>query len=393
MADGFAFLDAEIFHREILPSRIAAGNGPLAAAHLAGVAPIALRVEDRVWTYAAEDGTVVVRGDDAGARTVVAMDAATFSDYANELRTVFGLVYGDDVALDRGRFDDWFRWEAPLRALYAGRPLYDRSWVDGIDLERSFTSTDPDAELAAYLDATGFLHVRGVFASDEIADLVAEVDRLEAAARPGDARSWWTTVDGVERCCRLIYANQRSARIAALGDDPRMRRLHRLLEPDLVPQLDCLDGVGVVIKQPGADSGLADLPWHQDCGLGGHPVLCPSVAVGVQLGEARPETGQLRFLAGSHRGSWPEFRADDLAHLPVRAVSAAPGDVTVHLGHVLHVAPPPTARGAGRRTLYVTACRPSTLTFVGEGRGYNDVLFARDGQVHDIDEIIGSGAS
>ncbi|MFA5885315.1 MAG: phytanoyl-CoA dioxygenase family protein, partial [Acidimicrobiia bacterium] len=272
--------------------------------------------------------------------------------------------------------------------LYAGRPLYDPAWVDGLDLHRSFTLADSDADIAAFVAAAGFAHVRGVFGADEIAELVAETERLEALAAPDDARSWWTTVDGKAACCRLIYTNERSPRIAALADDARLRRFRRLGGEDLVPELDCLDGIGVVIKAPGADSGLADLPWHQDCGLGGHPVLCPSIAVGIQLDPATAATGQLHFLAGSHLGSSHQLRDRDLVHLPTVAIDTAPGDVTLHYGHVLHAAPAPTGRGIGRRAMYVTATRPDTIEFVGPGRGYNDVLFARDGQVRNVDEFV-----
>jgi hypothetical protein len=384
----FDTLDFDRFHAETLPARIAVGNGRLAGSDVADAPPLALRVGDAAYTYVPADGSVEVRAGDADAATVVDLDAAAFSDYAHELQTCFGLVYGATARVVRGTHDDWFRWEPAVRALYHGHPLYDPAWADELDLRRSFTLADADADIAAFLTAAGFAHVRGVFSAEEIAGLVAEVERLEALATPDDGRSWWTTVDEQDRCCRLIYANQRSAPIAALADDDRIARFHGLAGDDLVPELDCLDGIGVVIKQPGADSGLADLPWHQDCGLGGHPVLCPSIAVGIQLDPATAETGQLHFLAASHRGSAHQLRARDLDDLPIVAIDTEPGDVTLHYGHVLHAAPAPTARGIGRRAMYVTATRPETLEFIGPGRGYNDVLFARDGQVHHVDELV-----
>jgi len=70
------------------------------------------------------------------------------------------------------------------------------------------------------------------------------------------------------------------------------------------------------------------------------------------------------------------------------AIDAEPGDVTLHYGHVLHAAPAPTGRGVGRRAMYVTATRADTLAFIGPGHGYNDVLFARDGHVHNVDELV-----
>jgi len=384
----FAAVDFDDFHTRDLPARIVSGNGALAAADLAGAVPLGLRVGDSAYTYVPTADTVEIRSGDADAGVVVELDPATFSDYAHELQTCFGLVYGAGARVVRGTHDDWFRWEPAIRALYHGRPLYDPGWADGLDLRRSFTLDDPDAEIAGFLAAAGFAHVRGVFGADEIAGLVAEVERNEALATHDDGRSWWTSVDGQDRCCRLIYLNERSGLVAALADDPRLVRFRALAGEPLVPELDCLDGIGVVIKQPGADSGLADLPWHQDCGLGGHPVLCPSIAVGIQLDPATAETGQLHFLAASHRGSAHQLRARDLDHLPVVAIDTEPGDVTLHYGHVLHAAPAPTGRGLGRRALYVTATRPDTIEFVGPGRGYNDVLFARDGHVHHVDELV-----
>ena len=60
------------------------------------------------------------------------------------------------------------------------------------------------------------------------------------------------------------------------------------------------------------------------------------------------------------------------------ALDTEPGDVTVHFGHTLHAAPPPTDRSAaGRRALYLTFVPPLTFEMIGPGQGYNDVLFTR----------------
>jgi hypothetical protein len=237
-------------------------------------------------------------------------------------------------------------------------------------------------------DANGFLHVRGVFSADEITALSDEVEARRAVAVPDDGTSWWATqADGTEVCCRLIYLARSSQLIGDLGDDARLRRLSALGAVGLVPEVDCLDGQNVVIKNPDVAAGLSDLPWHRDCGLGGHPVLCPNVAIGIQLDRASAETGQLRFVAGSHRGSAHPLPAGAEAEFPVVAVDAEPGDVTVHVGDVLHAAPPPTGDGPGRRALYVTFARPETIAYVGPGNGYNDVLFEHDGRVHAPDEI------
>ena len=60
--------------------------------------------------------------------------------------------------------------------------------------------------------------------------------------------------------------------------------------------------------------------------------------------------------------------------------------MTVHFGDVLHAAPPPRAPGrSGGDVRDIHASRD--VAYVGPGNGYNDVLFAHDGQVHSPDEI------
>jgi ectoine hydroxylase-related dioxygenase (phytanoyl-CoA dioxygenase family) len=185
----------------------------------------------------------------------------------------------------------------------------------------------------------------------------------------------------------VTYTTLTSERIAAFATNDRLRRLRALGPPGLVPTLDCLDGFAAVIKQPGAVDGLADLPWHQDCGLGGHPVLCPGIQIGIQLDAATAAAGQLRFLAGSQATSCHQLRPADEARMPVVAVDTEPGDVTIHDPHALHAAPSPTGTGRGRRALYASFVRPETLAYVGPGRAYNDVLFERDARVRSVNEV------
>ena len=383
----FAPLDFDRFHTVELPRRIAAGNGAVASRDLDGVEPLAFRLPDgRAWTYAPQPDGVALTPGDADAAVVAALDEVSWSDYALELRTCFGVLYADQVAFPRGGFEDLVRWEPALRALFHGRPIYDADTAAlPDDLRASFTL---DEDYARQFAEAGFVHLRGVFDDDEIDALVDEVDRLTAAAVPGDGRSWWATrEDGAEVCCRVTYASLASPRVAALAEDPRIRALAALGPPGLAPTLDCLDGFAVVIKTPGAVEGLADLPWHQDCGLGGHPVICPGIQIGIQLDPATAETGQLHVLAGSQGTSCHQLRPSEEGRLPVVAIDTEPGDVTVHDPHVLHAAPPPTGRGVGRRALYASFVRPETIAYLGPGRAYNDVLFEHDTRVRSVDEV------
>jgi hypothetical protein len=379
----FDSLDFDDFHRERIP-QLVRSNGPLAARASGGeTGPLAFRLPDgRAWTYDCGDRGVQVRPGDEHARTVVALSEADWCDFVNEARTCFGLLYAGLVSFPRGDFEALDSWEPVFRALFDGRPPYDPDKLEGLDLTRSFLLEEED-QAGEFLRRAGFVHIRAVFEEAEVAVVRAEVERMRAAARPTDGRSWWAKDSGgAEVCCRLIYATLSSEVLTEFVDDDRFARLAALSGAKVEPAPDRLDGVSVVLKNPSVVEGLSDLPWHRDCGLGGHPVLCPTVLIGVQLDEANARSGQLRYLAGSHltTGSPP---APGEEKLPIVGIEAHPGDVTVHFGHVLHVAPPPESRGPGRKTMYVSYSNPSVFDAVPAGQGYNDVLFTglEDGHV------------
>jgi hypothetical protein len=289
------------------------------------------------------------------------------------------------------------RWEPPLRAAFSDQALFDVDHpariADGagrdVDLTKSFTLDDSAEEIQDFLHRVGFVHLRGVLDGAEISGLTADVTEALGRARPDDRKSWWTTVDGREVCNRVNYLNDGSERIAALGADPRFVRIAALGGDDLRDAHDRLDGNGVVIKVPGSSGGLADLPWHRDCGMGGHPVKCPMLNVGIQLDPATAANGQLHMIPGSHQGTSRLPSAAEADRLPTVALTTEPGDVTVHFGHTLHAAPPPTDRAAhGRQALYLSLVPPLTFEMVGPGQGYNDVLFTRDdGHVQHVDQL------
>ena len=96
------------------------------------------------------------------------------------------------------------------------------------------------------------------------------------------------------------------------------------------------------IKNSNVVQGLGDLQWHQDDGLGGHPIMCPLMQVGVQLDPANAENGQLWVLAGSQHYTNHPMAWGDEDGAPVVRLVTEPGDVTVHYGDIFHTTPPPT---------------------------------------------------
>ena len=394
MTTPFGPVDFDRFHTVEVLERLEEHGTP----DLGGLRPLAFRLDDgRAYTFRpAGDRLEVVAGDD-GADTVVELTHPAWCDFVWELQSCFALLYAGLATFPRGGLGQLSRWEPVLRAAFDGQAVYDLGApppvldADGgpLDLGRSFTLDDPAGAVGDFLGRAGFVHLRQVVAPDEVEALRAVVDEAVAAARPDDRRSWWTVVDGRPACSRVNYLNDRSALVAGLGTDARFTRIALLGGPGLRDAQDRLDGDGVVIKVPGATEGLADLPWHRDCGMGGHPVKCPMLNVGIQLDPATPENGQLQMIPGSHRGTSRLPGPREAARLPVVPIEAAPGDVTVHFGHTLHAAPPPTDPGApGRRALYLSFVPPITFEMVGPGQGYNDVLFTRhDGHVRHVNQL------
>jgi ectoine hydroxylase-related dioxygenase (phytanoyl-CoA dioxygenase family) len=370
-----------------VPATLARGNGKLGAPAVEGLGALAFRLPDgRAWTYEARDGDLTIRPGADGARTTVNLSEDAWSDFVQEAHTTPGLLYAGLVKFEGAGYDALDRWEPALRALYCGRPIYDPSTVDGIDLSASFRLSDAGA--AEYLQRAGFVHLREVFTADEIAAVSDEVERLRAKAVSGDRRSWWArNAAGDEVLCRLLYTSLVSDPIAQFAVDERFQRLSDLAGVPLLPAHDRMDGVSVVIKNSAVVEGLSDLPWHRDCGLGGHPVICPGLNIGVQLDDANADNGQLHFLAGSHESSCAMPSPDD-TDLPIVAIDTQPGDVTVHFGHVMHAAPPPLSPTAGRRAMYLTYVAPPLFDVIAREQGYNDVLFEAtdDGHIASVDE-------
>jgi hypothetical protein len=397
-SDRFGPIDFDQFHREQLPSMLESRPPMFSDADASAVRPLAFRLDDgRAYTYVPTADSFIVEAGVDHAHTVVELNHDVWCAFVWELRSCFALLYAEELVVGRGSFHQLARWEPPLRVAFDGQTVYDLddppAVLDGsgrpLDCTRSFTLDEPRAELADFLDRAGFVHLRGVLEPAELGALQSEVAKAVADARPDDRRSWWTTVGDREVCSRVNYINERSPLVAGLGADERFQRIAGLTGSDLRDAKDRLDGNGVVIKVPGAKGGLADLPWHRDCGMGGHPVKCPMLNIGIQLDAATPESGQLQMIPGSHRGTSRLPGPREVGGLPVTAIATQPGDVTVHFGHTLHAAPPPTDPDAeGRRALYLTFVPPVTFEHVGPGQGYNDVLFSRQGgRVQHVDQL------
>ena len=407
----FPVRDFDAYHQRELPELLRAGRGAVAASDTAAIGHLAFRVPDdsgaegasRSYTYIAEPSGIRVESGEAHADVVVELDDEIWSGLVDDLESAPGLLYGGLCRVVRGDPMRFVRWEPRLRAIYQGRPVYtggvgETSPAELLDRRggpldptlRFELDSDPE-EMAHFLRETGYLVVRSVFSAAEIAAFREDAEALRNAAREGDQQSWWARDEGGKALlCRVIDAAKRP-RFAALNQDARLLKLVSLSDHDLVARKrNDYEAVSVLWKNPGASEGLSDLPWHRDCGMGGHAVMCPVLIATVNLTAGNAESGELRMLPGSWQNSVPFFESSDPRAPEGVGLEVEPGDVSLHYGDVMHAAPPPTASGEGpyrTSVLLAFAPRDSIPHHRGAG-GYNDVLLGNeDGQVEHLAKV------
>lgn len=398
---GYPPVDFDTFHREELPAKLRAGASERVFWDVAGAAPLAIRLGDgRAYSFVAKEGAVhVVPGVLDEAETVVELDEEAWIDYRYEMRTRIGLLYSNAVRFPRGSFASWDAWAPALRCLYSDREIYDPAALalidragQPLDLHRRFEVDDDPEEMSHFLRTTGYLVVRRAFEPDHVAELGAALDRVRDRAVEGELTSWWADDgQGGRLPYRLTYLNEADPLFAALYEHPRVVALRELSKEEVVPVPDRIEGILAVLKEfePGADvSSFANLPFHNDCGMGGCHITCPCVLVGISLDAMSAKSSQLQFLVGSWGKAFHPF-PDDASRekLPIVSLETEPGDAAVHFGCGLHAGPGPTGPDR-RRTLYVQHYSPRAFDLIGPKGGYNEIMPGYgEGAIPNFDEL------
>ncbi len=332
------------------------------AQHALGLPPLALEVDGESATL--HEGCVE-RGVRTGALRIV-LDPAQLSELVAGTNTMYGLVFQSGVQLPDGAMGDLLAWEHPLRALVDGRPLYEPGTLsftreDGspLDLTRSFSPEDSDAEIARFLAEAGFLRLRGWIDPDVLDPISSEVEAAAAAATRDQPHRWWARLDdGTERCVRVMYVLDVSPTMARVVEGDAYRRLQMLFDDGHRRFPERAQSSEALIKPLNVVEGITEFPWHRDCSFGGHEFHCAGYAVGLPLSATDASAGQLRVVAGSHRVSVPPpgIVAGYESDLPVVELTTEPGDLTIHIGCVLHGTSAPRARP--RTVVYTTFSLP-----------------------------------
>jgi len=325
-------------------------RGELAGQGLAYRELPSLALEDagRAVTLLARDGKMVLEEGDAHADVVASLRPGALSELVQDQRTTMGLAMTAQVKVTRGSFESFVGWEPVFRALIDGRPVYETGRValrdrDGspLDLARSFTLDDDRDEIAHFLHEAGFLHIKGVFGTEEMAEVGQDLDAALASAVPDDGMSWWAENAGGEPMpVRILSFHERSAALRELLADPRLTWIGALPGDGHRPP-NSAEGL---IKPLEIRKGLSDLPWHKDCGQGLHSYMCCSMTVGISVTGADEHSGALGVQPGSHRASLQAAGLDPTFEIPTRKLPTATGDVTVHCSDTFHRAYPPTRR-------------------------------------------------
>lgn len=374
---GMPPLDFKAMHEIVLPQRLRRGVSDRIAWDVVHAAPIAFQMPDGVaFSYVSDAGRVrIVPGVVEEASLVIELSQDSWTNYFYELRSRFGLLYSQVIRFVRGNFALWDAWEPALRCLYSGTPIFDPTLslrdLDGsaLDIGKSFNRDDNPRLITHMLRTAGYAHVRGVFSADEIQRWSDEVDRLRDQSVEGTRFSRWASdAKGEKKVWDLQYMALQSPMMRDLDDHPMVKYLTGLAEEDVVPSVDRDNGTHAILREFTGATDVGSnymLDWHRDCGIGGCPICCPRVHVGIQLDAANPDSSQLFFLAGSAgRMAHDRFPETEWGDKPIVTFETEPGDVTLHLGCMLHAAPKATGKNR-RRTIYTRWVNPRGREILG----------------------------
>ncbi|MEY2571158.1 MAG: hypothetical protein QOE63_1508 [Acidimicrobiaceae bacterium] len=328
----------------------------LPARHLAK-RPLTIDVEADTWHLADDGRSIAVAPGAADGGLRLRLTAEQLDDLLVDHATPMTWFTGGTLVLE-GRLEHLLDWWVLVRAALddrsphvAGGVTFTDTGGGPLDLGASFTLDDPVDDVRAFLGEAGFVHLRGVYSTDEMAAVSRDMDAAAPGYEQGDGRSWWAqTNDGVDRLVRMQGADETCSAIADLVADDRLARLGALPGCGHEWGARAWNRIEALFKPIGVVAGISDVPWHKDCSLGRHSYECCSLTVGISVTGADATSGQLRVVAGSHRALvWPAFVRND-NDLPIVDLPTETGDVTLHLSCTLHMAQPPVERE--RRVLY-----------------------------------------
>ena len=261
----------------------------------------------------------------------------------------------DHAAGDLGDALDWW---VVLRSLLDGRAAHTRGSVtfrdrdgDPLDLHRSFDVDDDPAELAHFLAEAGFLHLRGVFTEEEMAEVSDDMDAAAGALR-------------ARRRPLLVGPHRRRASTSRCGCSTSTSTA--LAPPRCWTTTgSCASGgsppTGTGPAARGTGSRRCSSPSASSRGSPTCPGTRTAASAGTRTSAAGSPSASPSPAPTSARASWPSSRDRTAPSssrpscrrewgLPVIDLPTRTGDVTVHCSCTMHMSHPPIDRE--RRVMY-----------------------------------------
>jgi hypothetical protein len=181
-----------------------------------------------------------------------------------------------------------------------------------------------------------------------MAAVSADLDAALARCEPDDGASWWAGDSrGVEQPVRVLWFHEQSGALNELLYDSRLQWLADLTGDGHNGSKMGAEGL---IKPLDIQTGLSDLPWHKDCGQGGHSYSCSGLTIGISVTGADRRSGALGVVPGSHRANVQTAGLDESLDLAPIQLETRTGDLTVHCSDTLHRAHRP--REEPRKVVY-----------------------------------------
>ena len=339
----------EIFE-QLLPSAVAR-NGELGARGIntRKIAGLRLEVEGRGLTLRVRGDRLELSDRDVDDCTRAELSSGALSELFQDQRTTMGLAMQSLVKVTRGNFDNWISWEPVFRALLDGRPVHEAGAIslqdpngNPLDVTRKFRLDDDYGVMRHQLEEAGFLHIQSVFSGAEMAQVSRDLDSALTRAKLDDGASWWAEdASGKQQPVRVLWFEEQSDMLRKLLHDERLQWLAGLTGDG--HQCERMSAEGLV-KPLHIRKGLSDLPWHKDCGQGGHSLQCNGLTVGISVTGADSESGALGVVPGSHRANVQIAGLDPSLDLTPVKLETLTGDITVHCSDTLHRAHSPIKR-------------------------------------------------
>ena len=342
-----------------------------------GCRPLGIRVSKKSFTLIPLEREIKLEPGVSNASVIVDLDEISFSDLVQDIQTPQSLATSKVIDLPLKEHFRFLKWWPVIRAIIDGRSVHKPGEIDflnqdggSLDLNRSFTQEDSDEEISWFLSQTGYLHLKGWWSRELMAEISNDMDGAIEKYERGDGRSWWAkTEDGKDRCVRLQYFQSQSESVKRLLREGQHERIAAIPgDGHSIAWNGSNDenAIEALVKPIGVVEGISDLPWHKDCSLGRHSYDCSSITVGISVTGADSRSGQLAVVAGSHRANLQPNFIHPYLDLPIVNLPTETGDVTVHLSCTLHMSHPPTE--TERRVMYSSFVLPHKGKNIGADR-------------------------